>query len=101
MSLKKKDRHRVRKQGISVREVSHVLIDEWRRWKSVAQIKDIIQVAVNEYRFDVNAVEDGVTTGYNDTSIPGRHDTSYSCVIGRSRCDSSVEIQKTHTGAVY
>ena len=59
MLLTKIERRRMRRRRVSVREVSHVLIDEWRRWKSLPQIKDIIHIAVHGFDFDVNAVEDG------------------------------------------
>ena len=44
-----------------MRKVLLVLRREWRRWRCVFKLRDIIKVFVNEYGFDVNAVENGDT----------------------------------------
>ena len=46
--------------GVSVWIVSRLLKGEWLRWRSVVLIQIVI-VAVKEYGFDVNAVENGET----------------------------------------
>ena len=47
--------------NISVSNVALVLRDEWGRWKCMKRLKDVIDVIITEYGFDINAVEHGDT----------------------------------------